>query len=108
VAIPRYQLNKYPQGLEEVQGLVEKWKSIIETLVGRKWEELQTEWVIEGASGREALRIAEPGEAPFGTEAWFRQVEEAHTARAWVRQLLGCNMKTGQLERGENPLSLCQ
>jgi hypothetical protein len=101
---PRYQLNKYPQGLDEVQGLVEKWKSIIETLVGRKWEELQTECVIEGAAGREALRIAEPGEAPFGTEAWFKQVEKAHMARAWVRQLLGCNMKTGQLERGENLL----
>jgi hypothetical protein len=101
---PRYQMQKYPQKLDDIRGLIEKWKNVIETLVGGKWEELQTEWVIEGASGREVLRVAEPGEAPFGSEAWFRQVEEAHTARAWAWQLLGCNMKTGQPERGDNLL----
>ena len=100
---PRYRM-RYPHGFSEVQALVEGWKGALEALVGRRWEELQGEWVIEGASGKESLHVAEPGEAPFGTEVWFRQIEEAHRARAWVRHLLGYDLKTGQPGRGENLL----
>jgi len=100
---PRYRI-KYPQEFSEVQALVKGWRSAVEALVGRRWEELQGEWVIKSASGKESLHVAEPGEAPFGTEVWFRQVEEAHRARAWVRHLLGYDLKTGQLRKGENLL----
>lgn len=99
---PRLQIRRYPENLEEVRSLVEGWKRVVEDLVGRRWEELQAEWALEGAGGREFLRVAEPGGVPFGSEIWFQQVEIAHTAVAWARFLLGCDLKTGKpVEGGE-------
>jgi len=101
---PLYRMQGFPKGLAEIQKLVGQWKEALEALVGREWEELQAEWVVEGVLGREPLRVAEPGEAPFGSETWFRQVEEAHTAKAWVRHLLGYDLRVSQPVEGENLL----
>ncbi len=99
----RYQVSRFqPDSLEEVRSLVEEWKGTAEDLVGRRWEDLQAEWAFEGASGREFLRVAEPGDASFGSEVWFRQMEEAQRAMAWARSLLGCDLRTGKpVERGK-------
>lgn len=97
---PRFQIRRYPENLEEVRSFVEEWKRVVESLVGRRWEDLQAEWAFEGAVGREFLRVAEPGDVPFGSEIWFQQVEGAHTAVAWARFLLGCDLKTGKPVEG--------
>lgn len=97
---PRLGVRRYPESLEEAQALVEGWKKSVEELLGRRWEELRGEWILNGASGKEFLRVAEPGEAPLGGTEWFRQVKEAHTTMAWARYLLGCDLNTGKPSEG--------
>lgn len=100
---PRFQMRGFPESLEEVQSLLEGWKTAMEDLVGRRWEDLYAEWVFDGVAGREFLRVAEVGDTQFGSQIWCQQVEEAHMAAAWARFLLGCDLKTGKpVEGGED------
>ncbi len=93
---PRFPARRYPKSLEEVQAFAEEWKEVVQTLVGGRWEDLYAEWAFEGVAGQEFLRVAEPGDATFGSEIWFQQVEEAQRAIAWTRYLLGCDLRTGK------------
>lgn len=98
---PRPKRSAYPRNLEELQCLVTLWKDTIQTLVGNSWNSLYGEWLIQEGLSRESLQVSEKTEeAPFGSDLWFQQVEQAHRARAWGTYLLGCDKSTGRIQQG--------
>lgn len=95
--------SAYPRNLEELQRLVTLWKDAIQTLVGNIWSNLYGEWFIQEGLSREPLQVVEKTEeAPFGSDLWFQQLEQAHRARAWSTYLLGCDKSTGRMQQGAN------
>jgi hypothetical protein len=107
---PQYQMRGYPQNLNEVREWVESWKRAMERLLNERWENvvMGARWEVErvreeaGEERRDMvpLQVDQMVEVPFGAPEWFKRIEEAHEALAWARHLLGCDLQSGQPQRG--------